>query len=246
MKEKRYEIILEKELPEVNTLVAGFPGPGLVGGIASEQMINTLDLHEVGHVHCNEFPPTAVIFDGVPRRPVRFFAGEGFLLVKSDMVISPELAPTLAESIIDWSVEKDVEEFIIFDGLPIEEGEIEERKIWAAVSSHHAEKHAERLNVDLIQRGAIHGISCSLLLYAHERDLAAVAMYAETPTQIPDPRGSAILLDHFSDYMEIDVDTESLIESAQELEEQYTKLVNNTKDAHRKIEGRTAHPPLYG
>ncbi len=241
-----YEIIKNRDIPEVNVLVAGFPGIGLIGGIASEQLINTLDLEQVASINCDEFPPTAVIFDGVPRRPVRFFAGSGFLLVKSDMVIPPHLANSLAKELIDWSTDNDIEEVIIFDGIPESQESDEKNHIWGVISTHSAASHAEKLDIDVIKRGAISEISSSLLLYAHENKIEAVAMLAEGSSKMPDPRGAAALLDKFADYMEIDVDTSALLESAEELEQEYAKLVEQTKQAQNDMDKRSAQPPLYG
>ncbi|MFO8109037.1 MAG: PAC2 family protein [Thermoplasmata archaeon] len=246
MDHPNYEIIEHKDIPEVSVLVAGFPGIGLIGGIASEQLINTLSLEQVASVSCDEFPPTTVIFDGVPRRPVRFFAGKGFLLVKSDMVIPPHLANSLAKQIIDWSVDNNIKEVIIFDGIPKSKENGNDNKIWGVISTHSAAGHAEKLDIDVIKRGAISGVSSSLLLYAHENKIEAVAMLAEGSTNMPDPRSAATLLDKFADYMEIDIDTSKLIESAEELEEEYARLVEQTKKAQSDMDLKGAQPPLYG
>lgn len=246
-----FEIILEEEeIPEYDVLVAGFPGTGLIGGIASEQLINTLDLEQVASIDCHEFPPTAVIFEGIPRRPVRFFAGEKFLLVKSDMIIPPELSANLAEVIIDFALDHGIEDVIIFDGIPKkdqeEEDEEEEKKVWGVLSSHAAENEAEELDIDIIERGAVSGISSSLLLHAHEKQIKAVGMLIEGNPKMPDPRASAKLLEKFSDYRDIDIETESLIESAQQLENQYAKMVDQANKAKDDMERKSAHPPLYG
>ncbi len=240
-----YEIIKEKEIPEIDVLVAGFPAMGLIGGIASEQLINTLDLEQVASVKCDEFPPTAVIFDGIPRRPVRFFAGKGFLLVKSDMIIPAELADGLAKAIIDWAAEQGVKEVIIFDAIP-ERDEGEEKKIWGVLSSYSATEKAKKLDLDLIKRGAITGISSSMLLYVREKELNAVGMLAEGSTSLPDPRAAARLLEKFADYRGLEIDTESLVESAEELEKQYSKLVDQAKKAQDDMDTKSAAPPLYG
>ncbi len=248
-----FDIILdEDEDLEYDVLVAGFPGTGLIGGIASEQLINTLDLEQVAAVDCDEFPPTAVIFEGIPRRPVRFFAGEKFLLVKSDMIIPPELSSNLAEVIIDFALDCGVEDVIIFDGIPKkdqqgeEDEDEEEKKVWGVLSSHAAETEAEELDVEIISRGAVSGISSSLLLNAHEKEVCAVGMLVEGNPKMPDPRASATLLQKFSDYRGIDIETESLIESAQQLEDQYAKMVNQANKAKDDMERKSAHPPLYG
>ncbi|MFO7791961.1 MAG: PAC2 family protein [Candidatus Saliniplasma sp.] len=247
MSETIFNIIEEKEIPEVDILLAGFPGTGLIGGIASEQLINTLELEQIASIESDKFPPTAVIFDGIPRRPVRIFCGKGFLLVKSDMVIPNDIAEPLANKIIDWSLNHGIDEVIILDGIPEREDRDEkETKIWGVLSSRAAEKEAKELDVEIIERGAISGISSSMLLIAHEKNLKAVGMLAEGKQKIPDPRASAALLEKFSDYRNFDIDTTTLIESAEQLEEQYHQLVQQTKQAQDDMDHKSAHPPLYG
>jgi len=247
MSELTFNINEEKDIPEVDVLLAGFPGTGLVGGIASEQLINSLDLEQIASVESEEFPPTAVIFNGIPRRPVRIFCGKGFLLVKSDMVIPPNIAEPLARSLIDWSLNHDIEEVIILDGIPErEDREEKEAKIWGVLSSHSAQDEADKLGIEIIERGAISGISSSLLLIAHEKNLKAVGMLAEGKRKIPDPRASAALLERFADYRDFEIDTSSLIESAEQLENQYAQLVQQTKQAQDDMDKKSAHPPLYG
>ncbi len=245
MKDDTFKIIVDKDVPKADVLVAGFPGNGLIGGIASEQLINTLGLEQVASMTSDLFPPTAVIFEGVPRRPVRIFSGDGFLLAKSDMVIPPELSSSLAETLVGWAVENDIEEVIIMDGIPSNDDH-EEGKIWGVLSSHEAEKDAETLHLDIIERGAISGVSSEILLSAHENHLKAVGMLAEGNPDIPDPRSAARLLEKFGRFKDIEVETDSLIESAEQLEKQYSKLVSQTQKAQKDIEHRTAHPPLYG
>ncbi len=238
-------IIEERDIPKVDCLVAGFPGNGLIGGIASEQMISTLGLEQVASLDCDDFPPTAVIFDGVPRRPVRFFAGKGFMLVKSDMVIPPESASKIAKAVISWVKDLGVTEVIVFDGIPQREGS-DESKVWGVLSTHEAEDLAEQLEIDLIHRGAISGISSSLLLNASENKLDAVGLLVEGNTNMPDPRAAAKILEIFARYKDFDISTDELIKSAEQLEQELSQLVNQTKKAQEEMEERTAHPPLYG
>lgn len=245
-----FDVIFEKdkEIPDADILVAGFPGAGLIGGIAAEQLINSLEMDQIASIDCDKFPPTAVVFDGIPRRPVRFFSGDGLILVKSDMVIPPELSPKLAETIIQFALDNDIEEIIIFDGIPGrgKEESDEDKKIWGVLSSHDAETEAENLDLDIISRGAITGISSSLLLESHENELKTVGMMIEGKSKMPDPKAAAKLLEKFADYKELDIETETLLESAEKLEEQYAKMVNQANKAQKDIDHRSAHPPLYG
>lgn len=241
-----FEIIADRDIPDSEYLVAGFPGMGLIGGMASEQLINVLELEQVASLGCDRFPPTAVIFDGIPRRPVRFFAGKGMLLAKSDMVVPPVLTAQVAEHVIDFAIENGATEAIIFDGIQEREDAEEENKVWAIVSSHAAADKATDAGIDLIQRGAIAGMSSSLLLHAQQQDLEAIGMLAEGTPKLPDPRAAAKLLSIFAAYKRLDIDTSSLIESADQLEEQYAQLVAKTKQAQADMEPQAAHPPLYG
>lgn len=239
-----YDIVMERDPPDVDIIVAGFPGLGLIGGIASEQLINTLELDQVASVHCDEFPPTAVIFNGVPRRPVRIFTNDKFMLIKSDMIIPNNLASSLASWLVDWTKERGIKEMIIFDGITARESE--DRKVWGVLSAHGVESEAKKFNVDVIDRGAISGISSSILLEAHEKKLRALGLFAEGNPEIPDARASASILDKFSEYTGTNIETETLIESAKHLEKEYATLVTQTKQAHGDMEHQGAHPPLYG
>lgn len=241
-----FDVIKEREIPDIEYLAAGFPGMGLIGGMASEQLINALELEQVASLDCDRFPPTAVIFDGVPRRPVRFFAGQGMLLAKSDMVVPPALTAQVAEHVIGFARDSGAAEAIIFDGIQEREDAEEENKVWAVVSSHDAAAKAADAGIDLIQRGAIAGISSSLLLQAQQQDIQAIGMLAEGNPKLPDPRAAAQLLRVFASYKQLDIDTSSLIESADQLEEQYAQLVAKTKQAQADMEPQAAHPPLYG
>ncbi len=241
-----FDVIRDRDVPDVEYLAAGFPGMGLIGGMASEQLINTLGMEQVASLDCDRFPPTAVIFDGIPRRPVRFFAADGMLLAKSDMVIPPVLTAQVAEHVIDFAREHGATEAIVFDGIQEREDAEEENKVWAVVSSHAASEKAADAGLELIKRGAIAGISSSLLLQAQQQDIEAIGMLAEGSSKLPDPRAAAKLLRVFASYRGLDIDTSSLVESADQLEEQYAQLVAKTKQAQADMEPQAAHPPLYG
>ncbi len=241
---ENYNIVLEKDLPDVDLLVAGFPGLGLIGGIASEQIINSLGLTQVGSIQSDAFPPTAVIFDGIPRRPVRLFGGENFLLLKADMIIPNELANSLSRWIVDWALDIGIKELVVFDGISGSDND--DKKVWGVLSAHSVEGEAEKFNVDVIDRGAISGMSSSLLLESHEKKLKAIALLAEGTPKMPDARASANLLGKFSEYIDLDIETESLIESAEHFEKGFSKLVDQTQKSHESMEQHHAHPPLYG
>ena len=241
-----FEIIMDREMPDIEYMVAGFPGIGLIGGMASEQLINTLELEQVASLDCDQFPPTAVVFDGIPRRPVRFFAGAGMLLAKSDMVIPPLLTSQVAERIIEFARQNGAMEAIVFDGIQEREDAEEDNKVWAIVSRHDAAEKASKAGIELIKRGAIAGISSSLLLQAQQQDLDAICMLAEGTPQLPDPRASAKLLTIFASYKDLNIDISPLVESADQLEDQYAQLIAKTKQAQADMEPQAAHPPLYG
>ncbi|MGM0404583.1 MAG: proteasome assembly chaperone family protein [Thermoplasmatota archaeon] len=240
-----YEVIENEEISDVECLIAGFPAMGLIGGIASEQLINSLDMVQVASLTCDEFPPTSVIFEGVPRRPLRFFIHEDLMLVKSDMVIPNHLITKLAGEIIDWSIEKGVQEIITLDGIPQKE-DTDEVKIWGALSSREHTEELEEMGIEMIERGAIAGISSSLLLEAVEHDIKALGLFAEGAHKIPDPRASAALLEVLAEYKSLDIDIQTLLDSADKLEKEFEDLVQQTEELKKDMDSKSAHPPLYG
>lgn len=103
------------------TLIAGFPGPGLVGSISTSYIIDTLKMRQIAYIESEYITPGVIYIGGKLRHPFRLYANE-----KGNVCVAVCEAPILINDIrlvldilIKWSIEKDVREIIVLDGIPM-------------------------------------------------------------------------------------------------------------------------------
>src|SRR6476619_5899753 len=57
-------------------LIAGFPGPGLVGSISTSYMIDKLNMHQIACVESEYISPGVIYVDGKLRHPFRLYSNK--------------------------------------------------------------------------------------------------------------------------------------------------------------------------
>jgi uncharacterized protein len=103
------------------TLIAGFPGPGLVGSISTNYIIDNLKMRQIACIESESISPGVIYVGGKLRHPFRLYANE-----KGNICIAVCEAPIMINGIrlvmdilMKWSLENDVREVIVLDGIPV-------------------------------------------------------------------------------------------------------------------------------
>jgi len=103
------------------TLIAGFPGPGLVGSISTNYIIDKLKMRQIACIESESIAPGVIYVGGKLRHPFRLYANE-----KGNIYIAVCEAPIMINgmrSVMDilmkWALENDVREVIVLDGIPM-------------------------------------------------------------------------------------------------------------------------------
>lgn len=236
----------EEKVPDDATLIVGFPGIGMVGGIAAEHLIGDLEMEQIGQIELSEFPPVAVVFEGRPRRPVRIFEGSGFLLVKSDMVVPKNCCPPLSKMLVDWVKDHSISKTIVLDSIASQNPADDEDQIWGTVSIHGLEEDLEDLGIRIMKKGVLSGASSMVSVECMEQEVPSYGVYAKANPQVPDARAAANLLDKVSGLVDVGIDVDDLVERAEELESKYERLVNRAREASEEMEEHEPISPMYG
>ncbi|MCD6146192.1 MAG: PAC2 family protein, partial [Methanosarcinales archaeon] len=71
--DKEVHVIAEKPESSNPVIIEGFPGVGLVGNIAGQQIIEELDMTYLGAINSRYFPPVAMLLEGRVNMPVRIY-----------------------------------------------------------------------------------------------------------------------------------------------------------------------------
>ncbi len=221
------------------TLVEGLPGLGLVGKIATDHLIEQFDMTYYAAVDCDGIPQIAIYEDGTPDLlpPVRLYADEerDLLALRSDVPISSDAAPQFAECVTAWVESNDVTPLYL-SGLPHQK---------QAGTSSRTVRHRNRRHGPTTGR-VRHRVSRRRWVQSAARparsstapagrSVDAIGLIVQSDPQFPDPEAARILLEKGIDPIAgIEVNTEELVESAEEIreqKEQFAQRMQETEEA---------------
>jgi len=226
-------------------LVEGLPGVGLVGKIAADHLVERLDMAYYAGVESEGLPEVAVYEESARqvRPPVRLYAdGERDLLVlQSDIPVSRTAAADFAAGLTDWVAENDCLP-IYLSGLPNEEYDATEVPDLYGVAAGSAGGLLDEQDVDRPpEAGVVGGPAGALLNRAADRGIGAIGLIAESDPQFPDPVSARrIITDGIEPLAGIDVDTDELVEEAEQIKEQKEKLAQRMRQVGEEESSQAA------
>jgi uncharacterized protein len=216
-------------------LVEGLPGVGLVGKIVADHLVNTLEMTPYATCHCDGIPRVAVYDEGnrQVQQPVRIYADEqrDLLVLQSDVPVSPESAPEFSTCLTGWFTEEDISP-VFLSGLPQEkDGRPKLYGIGTGAGTTMLDEHG--INSPK-ESGLISGPVGALLAESDEQDVDSIGLVVQANKQFPDPEAARVLIvDAIEPIAGIDVDTELLVEQAEEISqarENLAKQMNQAED----------------
>lgn len=231
---------------ESPVLVEGLPGAGLVGKIAADHLIDELDMEYYGAVHCKGLPRVAVYRaeGSTVLPPVRIYADEAtnLLVLQSDVPVSPKQATEFAGCVTTWLDENDVFPLYL-SGLVEETNGTPELY---GIATGDAESVIDEAGiVPPREGGLVSGPTGALLSRAGEMELDSVGLIVQTEGQFPDPEAARIILEGgIGPIADIEVETETLVERADEIQQAREELAQRVQDANR--DESTQAQPIRG
>jgi len=204
---------------ESPVLVEGLPGAGLVGKIATDHLIETFDMRYYAACRCEGLPDAAIYHadeSGV-LPPVRIYADEerDLLALQSDVPVSPNEAAEFASCLTGWLAENDVLPLYL-SGLPAEKDGTP--NLHGVATGEAGSRLAEHDISSPAQGGLISGPTGALLSQAERFGLDGLGLVVESSAQFPDPESARVLLlDAIEPIAGIEVDTQKLVDQAEEI-----------------------------
>lgn len=222
----------EAELDEP-TLIEGLPGIGLVGKIATDHLVDALDMRYYASVNCEGLPRVGVYRggEGTVLPPVRLYVSEtaDLLALQSDTPIAARAIGTVADCVTGWLAERDVTPIYI-SGLPSErDGEPDLYGVTTGAADSLLDAHG----IDPpTEDGAVSGPTGALLNRAAARERDSVGLIVESSPQFPDPQAARVLIENgIAPIADLDVDVSELDDRAEEIREQREQLAQRMQDA---------------
>ena len=229
---------------ELNNAVAiiGFPSLGLISSIATSFLAKQLGLDLIASISSPSFPPYAIIQNGIPMPPVRFYMGsrenveddggidcEDIVVITSEFVPKAETFTVLADILVKWCRDNNVHTVITLDGIP--QFTPDQYSILGVGSTERARELMKKYEIDSVDEGMVRGLSGMLLVNAAENDLDVITLLGSAKQDMPDPRGAAKIMEPLAKmFPELEIDTEPLYKEAEDIEKKITAQSYKTND----------------
>ena len=220
---------MEKK-PKNPTIIAGFPGFGLVGTIATEFLIKHLDAEPIGLIRLDEVPPVIAVHRGEAVEPLGIFYSKKYNLILLHALTSVQgFEWGIADVLERISKELKVKEIISLEGVGSETETDQSRIFFMAKNG----KRLQNCGAAPLQEGIIMGVTGALLL---KKELGATCLFAETHSALPDSRAAAKLIEILDKYLGLKVDYKPLIEKAEKFETKIKDLLQKAQSATQRAE----------
>ncbi|QSG15353.1 proteasome assembly chaperone family protein [Halapricum desulfuricans] len=214
-------------------LIEGLPGLGLVGKIAADHLVETYGMDRYASIHCEGLPEVAIYDEGGHgvEPPVRIHADaeRDLLVLQSDVPISPSAAEEFAACVTNWIDEQGALPLYI-SGTQRSDGQTTD-----VVGLSIAGAGAQLDGVDVStpgERGVVSGPTGALIYHAERAGLEALGFVVEASPKFPDPAAAKAVLDRVVEPIaDVEVETETLVEQAQEISEAKERLAQRMQQA---------------
>ncbi|AXR77876.1 proteasome assembly chaperone family protein [Natrarchaeobaculum sulfurireducens] len=208
-------------------LIEGFPGVGLVGKIATDHLIEHLEMRYYASVHCEGLPMVGVYRgdDRTVRPPVRLYVSEAhdLLALQCDTPVAANAVETVAACLTSWIVDQNATP-IYLSGLPTERDE--SRPELYGIATGEAGEILTTHDVPLPpEDGLVTGPTGALLNRAAQAGHDSIGLVIQCDPQFPDPEAASVLIDDaIAPLTDLEVDVQDLLERAEEIRDQRERL----------------------
>lgn len=216
-------------------IFAGFVGAGLVGPLSINQIIEKLEMKEIGVMRSKYLPPSTVFMRGRLRHPFRFYANkEGTICaIICEITLRMEGVYSIVSSILDWADEKGSKEIVILDGVA---SDGHDDKAYCAAEEDLVRAMADA-NISLIPQGFITGIPGGILNECLVRDIQGLTLLAKASKINPDPAAASTLIEAINRFYHMDIGVEELKRERDRLHEDFSELSQKYLEHREELSG---------
>jgi len=243
-----FQIIMTSAIPQNCVLINGLPDVGLVGLLGASHIISSLRLQEVGSLECDQLPPMIVLHGGLPKSPIRIFAGNSIMVLISETTVPVSLLRPLANDLTEWAKKVGIQLVLSLGGMAVaNRQDIDVPKVYAAISQRGLES---KLNgaAEILEEGYIVGAYGLLLRRCAETSVPAITLLTQSFYNYPDPEAAAASLRAVNKILGSDIDVSELLKRGEEIRLRSKDMMHRTQEEMLKMNKSHEYdlPPLYG
>ena len=232
-------------------LIAGFPGPGLVGSISLKYVIKKLDMQQIFCFESEFIVPGVIFMDGKLHHPFRIYSNlDGTICaVICEAPIMIDGMHSVLDALATWAEDVGINDVFVIDGIAIPPGSItdsnskvlsnlERRPIILSSSDDkiiNSNNNKPNLNIESLIEGSttfIGGIAGGLLSSCISHNISCSVIFIPTQSGIPDPDGAALTIELLQNTIannNFKVDTSELRKQGEEMKHKLNNLIKSIK-----------------
>ena len=217
--------------------VLGFVGTGMVGTIATNELIDQLETKSIGYVLSEDLPPITVFYDGLLKHPFRLYYSEKYNLVLSisEVPFLPGSYTDLARTLMSWAVSIGIKEVVCIQALAdqsiIHEGPY---PVFVAGDRRLLLDRMKDLQIEAPPKGLIMGAEAAILNECLNDKIAAMILLTTANPQIPCPEGAAAILEIMAKIFGFPIQVDKLLEQSHNIKQDLLELM----DQSNKMQGQ--------
>jgi uncharacterized protein (TIGR00162 family) len=214
-------------------MIVGLPGVGLVGKLVAEHLIDELKAEKIMEVYSPHFPPQVLVNKDCTVRPVSNMIYHGkanetdiLFLVGDHQSTTSQGHYELCTLYLDIAEEFEVPRIYTLGGYPTGKLNSDETVLGVANDNGLIEE-IKKYGVEFRESepsGGIVGASGLLVAFSRMRGIDAACLMGMTPGYLMDPKSAQFLLKVLCKIFDIEVNTDSLVKKAEEMESILEKL----------------------
>jgi uncharacterized protein len=227
-------------------LVIGFPGPGLVGMIATGRIIEGMKMKEIAAIRSPLVPPVTPFYGGVLRLPVRICASEDgkTIVVISEIVLPLETIFFIANKVLDWAEKQGVQKVVCLEGIAVKERS-ETPEVFGAAEPQLLEE-LEKFEVPRVRKGIVAGIAGAILNECLIRKLDGYCLLVSANEEAPDPESAASIVTAVNRFLNLDVSIQPLVKDRVAITNQFNELAKTARRGEQTSQEQGFRPiPFY-
>ncbi len=221
-----------KKRPRRPIIIEGFPGYGLVGSIATNYLIDTLNMEEIGNFYSEKIPPLAPVHKGKLMSPLGLYYSKEFNIIVANVVVAQhDIEWDYANAMINLARELNARKIISIEGV---QSVPNRHRVFVYTPDQKEAELLKKLNFEFFQEAMIVGPTAALMLLSN--NIPVIGLFAETASGIPDSRAAAEAIKAVDKYLGLKIDYKPLIQEAQGFERTLKKLLESSIKAQEEKE----------
>ncbi len=234
-------------LNKPSAMILALPDAGLVGVIAASYMVNKIGFDEIGGVDSPYIQPVMIIHRGIPRLPIRIFAGDRVMVIYTEIPLPLDISTKFVSAVIDYARLRGVDLLIGITGLPIHNRiDVEDLSTYFISPFEEMKKIFSESGIKMLENGVLSGPYAIFIKEIFRKRVFGALLMSESFLEFPDPEAAAKVLLSLGRILNIQIDVNKLLEQAEIIKmrarEHMRNLIQSFDQFRRSVEYSV---PLY-